>query len=245
MTSGTDAVVVGAGLAGLTAAAHLHRAGLSVLVCEAGDGVGGRIRTDRTDGFLLDRGFQVILPAYPELRRQVELKALRLRWFLRGTIATTASGRAWLAAPWHGRRAAAGAAGFLAGRPRDAAALAAMSARDTLAPGRAVRSADPAATTLQDLRGRFSEATVDEVLRPFLAGVFLDPSLGTPPGCSTCSGGPSCGAAGRSPKPGCRRCPLSWPPGCQRAPCAPEPQWPPSPARGSGPRPARRSRPGP
>ena len=180
MTSRPDVVVVGAGLAGLSAAVHLHRAGLAVMVCEAGDEVGGRVRTDRRDGFLLDRGFQVVLPAYPELRRQVDLSALRLRPFLRGTLAMTARGRACLAGPWHGRRAAAGTAGFLLGQPRDSVALTALSLRDMLAPGQVIRATDPAATTLQDLRGRVGQATLTEVLRPFLAGVFLDPSLDTP-----------------------------------------------------------------
>ena len=152
MTSQADVVVVGGGLAGLSAAVHLHRAGLAVTVCEAGDEVGGRIRTDRRDGFLLDRGFQVVLPAYPELRRQVDLSALRLRPFLRGTLAMTADGRALLAGPWRGRRAAAGTAGFLLGRPGDSLALTALSLRDMLAPDQVIRAADPAATTLHDLR---------------------------------------------------------------------------------------------
>lgn len=54
-------VVVGAGLAGLNAAATLRKAGLSPIVLEASDGVGGRVRTDKVDGFLLDRGFQIYL----------------------------------------------------------------------------------------------------------------------------------------------------------------------------------------
>jgi phytoene dehydrogenase-like protein len=54
-----DVVVVGAGLAGLACARRLTRAGVSTTVAEAGDGVGGRVRTDRVDGMLLDRGFQV------------------------------------------------------------------------------------------------------------------------------------------------------------------------------------------
>src|SRR5690606_35909988 len=64
-----DVIVVGAGLAGLRAATVLTEAGLDVLVLDASDAVGGRQRTDRVDGFLLDRGFQVLNPAYPSVRR--------------------------------------------------------------------------------------------------------------------------------------------------------------------------------
>lgn len=180
MTADPDVIIVGAGLAGLSAAVHLHRAGITTTVCEAAEGVGGRVRTDHRDGFLLDRGFQVLLPAYPELRRRADLNALKPRSFLRGMLAVTTAGRSWLAAPWHGQQALAGAAGFLLGHPRDSAAMAAMSLRDTLAPGPMIRAADPAATTMEDLQHRFSTAVTAEVFRPFLAGVFLDPSLGTP-----------------------------------------------------------------
>ena len=61
-------VVVGAGLAGLRAAQLLAAAGRDVVVLEAADEVGGRVRTDRVDGFTLDRGFQLYNPAYPEGR---------------------------------------------------------------------------------------------------------------------------------------------------------------------------------
>ncbi len=67
-----DVIVIGAGLAGLTAARVLTKAGKRVRVLEASDGVGGRVRSDRLEGGLtLDRGFQVLFPAYPAYRRQL------------------------------------------------------------------------------------------------------------------------------------------------------------------------------
>jgi phytoene dehydrogenase-like protein len=175
-----DVVIVGGGLAGLSAAVHLQRAGVTTTICEAGDDIGGRVRTDYADGFLLDRGFQVLLPAYPELRRQASISALRLRPFLRGMLAMTASGRRWLAVPWNGRPAAADAARFLLGHPGDSAAMATLSLRDALSSCPVIRAADPVTTTGEELRGRFSAATIGEIMRPFLAGVFLDPALDTP-----------------------------------------------------------------
>lgn len=72
-------VIVGAGLTGLTCAATLHEAGVPVIVLEASDGVGGRVRTDELDGFLLDRGFQVFLDAYPLAGEILDLEALQLQ----------------------------------------------------------------------------------------------------------------------------------------------------------------------
>ena len=68
-----DVVIVGAGLAGLACARGLVAAGRSVIVLEASDGVGGRVRTDQVDGFQLDRGFQILLTAYPEVAGQLDL----------------------------------------------------------------------------------------------------------------------------------------------------------------------------
>ena len=81
-----DVVVVGAGIAGLTCARLLRGAGRRVVVLEASDGVGGRVRTDVVDGFRLDHGFQVLLTGYPEARELLELDALDLGAFARGAI---------------------------------------------------------------------------------------------------------------------------------------------------------------
>ena len=82
--SDPEFLVIGAGLAGLAAANTLHAAGREVQILEKGDSVGGRVNTDIQEGFVLDRGFQVLLTAYPELPRHLELDQLDLRPFLRG-----------------------------------------------------------------------------------------------------------------------------------------------------------------
>ncbi len=77
-------VIVGAGLAGLCCARILHQAGTPCVLLEASDSVGGRVRTDRVDGFLLDRVFQVLQTAYPGARRVLDYPALNLKPFYPG-----------------------------------------------------------------------------------------------------------------------------------------------------------------
>ena len=76
-----DTIVIGAGLAGLTAAQILQRAGVGVRVLEAAPDVGGRVRTRNVEGFTLDRGFQVLFTAYPAVKRNLDLEKLDLVTF--------------------------------------------------------------------------------------------------------------------------------------------------------------------
>ena len=92
-----DVLVIGAGLAGLRCAALLASSGRSVAVWESGDAVGGRVRTDVIDGIPCDRGIQVLNPAYPELRRAVDVSALALQPFVPGVaIRDTDRARRWV-----------------------------------------------------------------------------------------------------------------------------------------------------
>ncbi|MFC7500535.1 NAD(P)/FAD-dependent oxidoreductase [Nocardioides sp. GCM10030258] len=84
LTTDLPVVIVGAGLAGLACATRLHADGFPVVVLEAADAVGGRIRTDVVDGFTIDRGFQVLNTAYPALRAGLDLDRLDLRRLPRG-----------------------------------------------------------------------------------------------------------------------------------------------------------------
>lgn len=94
-----DVIVIGAGLAGLQAARRLQDNGLTVTVLEGSDAVGGRVRTDRVDGFLVDRGFQILNPAYPAVRDFIDVRALRLQHFGVGVMVRDGSGLSTLAHP--------------------------------------------------------------------------------------------------------------------------------------------------
>ena len=80
-----DCIVIGAGLAGLTTARDLQSNGRSVLVLEASDRVGGRVKSDYRDGFIFDHGFQVINPKYPEVARSKLIKTLDFK-YISGSI---------------------------------------------------------------------------------------------------------------------------------------------------------------
>ncbi len=95
----TDVIVIGAGLAGLQCARRAQRGGLRVTVLEVGGAVGGRVRTDRIDGFLCDRGFQVLNPAYPAVRDWIDVAGLGLQRFGAGVVVRSGGGSSTLAHP--------------------------------------------------------------------------------------------------------------------------------------------------
>ena len=178
-TDGLNVVVVGAGLAGLACAADLVAAGARVTVLEAADAPGGRIRTDRRDGFLLDRGFQVFNTSYPQVRRRLELRALELCPFTPGLLLHTGSGRIRFADP---TRQPGELGDLLAGRlatPGDLAALAALSARDMLLPPSWLRRGREQTTVAALAGAGVSGRLIELLFRPFLSGVFLEDGLET------------------------------------------------------------------
>ena len=179
MQGDCDAVVVGAGLAGLSCARQLVAQGLDVRVLEASDGVGGRVRTDDCHGFQLDRGFQVLLTAYPEAQEVLDYTALNLRSFYAGALIRTAGGFHRLADPWR--------------HPWDA--LRGMFAPvgglwDKLRIGRLRRwvlsrelhqlfsgSEESSIAFLRTFG--LSDAMIERFIRPFFSGVFLESDLQT------------------------------------------------------------------
>jgi phytoene dehydrogenase-like protein len=177
--TGLRVVVIGAGVAGLACAADLTAAGATVRLLEAGDAVGGRMRTDRHGKFLLDRGFQVFNTSYPQVQRRIDLRALQLRPFTPGMLLHTGQGRVRFTDPSRQPRESRD---VLAGRPgkrRDLAALAALSARDMLEPASRIRHRRDQTTLTALRRSGISGEMIEQMFRPFLAGVFLEDELVT------------------------------------------------------------------
>ena len=175
-------IIIGAGMAGLACATWLHRAGRAVLVLEAADGVGGRVRTDLTpEGFRLDRGFQVLQTNYPEARRIFDYKALNLKAFRSGAVIRLADGtQTSLQNPLKNPLSAFSALTSPIGSLPDKLRIVSL-VRHVLqhTPEQLLARSTSEDTAAFLRRYGFSQRMIDAFFRPFFGGVFLDRELTT------------------------------------------------------------------
>lgn len=174
-----DVIVVGAGLAGLACASELCGKGASVALLEATDRPGGRVKTDRHKGFLLDRGFQVYFEAYPQGQRFLDYDALDLHPFHPGALVRH-GGRFRrfadpLRRPWDAPATLLNPIGTLADRFR----MMELRSRACQGPMQSVFD-QPEMSTLERLREEgFSPSMIRSFFQPLLGGIFLDSKLET------------------------------------------------------------------
>ena len=174
-------IIVGAGLAGLTCAKVLSERGAQVVVFEASDGVGGRIRTDEKEGFLLDRGFQVYFTAYPVARRHLDHDGLDFRSFDPGAIICRGKEKTILSDPLRDPKALGPSLLSDAATLQDKLRTARLAAQ-SLSAGSPADEAGVGedVSTLEYLRASgLSERYIGSFYRPFYGGVFLHRSLYT------------------------------------------------------------------
>ncbi|MFF0879120.1 NAD(P)/FAD-dependent oxidoreductase [Micromonospora aurantiaca (nom. illeg.)] len=175
----TDVVIVGGGLAGLAAARRLHRAGVPWRLLEAGDRLGGRVATDRVNGFLLDRGFQVLNTAYPRLTGLVDVGTLTMGWFTSGVLVRRGDRLERLVNPLREPTGAPGTLTAGIGSLTDRLRFATLAAGYATVPvGRLLDTPETSAEKALRRAG-LSDAIIEELLRPFLSGVLLDRELAT------------------------------------------------------------------
>lgn len=174
-----DTLIIGAGIAGLSAARVLQENGLSCLVLEATDQVGGRVKTDQVDGFLLDHGFQILLTAYPEAQKLLDYPALELHEFFNGASIWMEDNFQKVADPWRhpveGIQSIYSAVGTL----KDKLKVAELREK-LLRMSNAECMSEPETTTEAFLKDfGFSQQMIQNFFRPFFSGIFLEPNLAT------------------------------------------------------------------
>jgi phytoene dehydrogenase-like protein len=169
VTGHPTVAIVGAGMGGLAAAHLLERNHVDYLVIERAHRPGGRVATDKVDGLLLDRGFQVVLEDYPELRRLLPLGLVPFERLYPGLYAMLDEG-----------------APVLVSDPRRVpgvlqetfAALA--RARGPIDPAALLRLLRGPTRTVRDLVDSLPALVGERLLGPLARGVTLDPALSAP-----------------------------------------------------------------
>ena len=177
-------VIVGAGLSGLAAAHELEAAGETCLILEGQSHLGGKLETTIfDDAYILDRGFQVLLPAYPELRRFTDLESsVELKYFKSGARLEMDDGPILMANPLrHPQNILSTALGTYATLKDKLLVVKLMLELQVKNPEMLLSSAS--GSTLDHLQSfGFSEKMIENFWRPFFSGIFLEPNLATAAG---------------------------------------------------------------
>ena len=174
-----EVIVVGAGLAGLTAARTLARAGRRVRVLEASGQVGGRVRSVTQDGYTLDVGYQVLFTAYPAVRRQLDLAALDLVSILPAAVVRNGTSSQTLGDPFRDPGSLLSTVTATALSLPDKLRVARLALSLGVGPAQALLLG-PDESTRDFLMARgFSAGALQNFFAPFFGGIFLNRDLST------------------------------------------------------------------
>jgi phytoene dehydrogenase-like protein len=175
--SDTDVIIIGAGISGLSCAKTLMKEGLRFLILEAGQTVGGRIKSDHVDGFILDHGFQVLQTAYPETRSQLDYGALDLQPFSPGVAVRTKEHLFYISDPIRRPQDLWGTLTAPIGTITDRLRILRLFAENKIKGTKGIfESTDM--RTIDFLRSyQFSDRIIESFFRPFFAGACLDPDI--------------------------------------------------------------------
>ena len=176
----TDVIIIGAGLSGLVAAIELQQAGKKIQVLEAADEPGGRVATEKVEGFFLDRGFQVLLTEYPEAKKYLDYPMLRLQKFIPGALLLKDGKKYRVADPTRCSSYFFSTLFSPAGSVNDKLKL--MLLQNNVKRKNLVEIfKQEEKSTLETLYNeyKFSSKMVENFFQPFFSGIFLEPELAT------------------------------------------------------------------
>ncbi|MFB0909259.1 MAG: protoporphyrinogen oxidase [Spirosomataceae bacterium] len=172
-------IIIGGGVSGLTCANYLHKKGVGFLLLEASEEFGGRVKTASIDGYLLDRGFQVLQTNYPEAKKLLDYETLNLKTFKSGAKIRKGDGFMTMQNPFRNPLAFIPMAFSSVGSFVDKLKIAKLIGEVKLASSEELIS-EEATTTYEYLKSYgFSEKIINTFFRPFFAGVFLEEELTT------------------------------------------------------------------
>ena len=171
--------IIGAGIAGLIAALELEKAGFSPIILESSDAIGGRMKTDEVNGFLLDHGFQVLNTAYPEAKKYLDFQALKLKSFDPGAVIFEGKDSYIITDPMRNPLKILGMAFSKVGTFLDKVKMFTLTQELKRKTNESIFNS-PSLPTHQYLKDYgFSDQIIKNFFVPFFRGIFLEKSLNT------------------------------------------------------------------
>lgn len=171
--------IVGAGLSGLIAALELEKAGFSPVILEASEAIGGRMKTDEVDGFLLDHGFQVLNTAYPEAKKYLDFQSLHLKTFDPGAVIFEGKDSYIITDPMRNPLKIVGMALSKVGTFLDKVKMFTLTQELKKKSNEEIFN-EPSIPTHQYLTDYgFSDQIISNFFKPFFRGIFLEKHLNT------------------------------------------------------------------
>ena len=178
-TSSPDIAILGGGISGIIAALELEARGVFPTLYESTDRLGGRVKTDFFDDIPLDHGFQVLLTAYPEVVKYLDLAALELHYFRPGAYIFGKDGKVELIGDafrdpsflWPTIKSKAASLFDKINLLGEQRRISGLSVEEIFNQRNQ--------STLESLYSKYSERFINQFFKPFYGGIFLEKELQT------------------------------------------------------------------
>jgi phytoene dehydrogenase-like protein len=179
MTKQVEVAIIGAGLAGLACAIELQKNKIDFQIFEASDGVGGRVRSDVIDGFILDRGFQLYNPSYAEGKRLLDYQDLDLKPFTPGVAIRDGKRLRLVVDPFRSKDFRFRLLRDLPGNPFSQLGLVRYFLKYLITSDAQIATTKDISAQVSLTKSGIKGSLLEKLFRPFLQGVFLESELST------------------------------------------------------------------